>query len=113
MLGVGFAVVWSALLKEENRMPDVAKGLAGVVIEETCVSEVVQEGRLRYRGYEIEDLVAYPLAEVAGLVVDGSLSADTRSVPHPTSREYPVRASRWSWPLPRIPARPAVVGIRK
>ncbi len=57
-------------------MPDVAKGLAGVVVEESAVSEVVADGHLRYRGYEIEDIVSCPLAQVAGLVVDGSLSAD-------------------------------------
>ncbi len=57
-------------------MPDVAKGLAGVVVEETAVSEVLPAGYLRYRGYDIEDLVAYPVAQVAGLIVEGNLSTD-------------------------------------
>ena len=53
-------------------MPDVAKGLAGVVIEDTEISDVAADGRLSYRGCDIADLVARPFAEVAALVVTGN-----------------------------------------
>ncbi len=52
-------------------MPDVAKGLAGVVVENTEISDVSADGRLSYRGYDIADLVTRPFAEVAALVVSG------------------------------------------
>jgi len=51
----------------------VSKGLAGVVVDRTAISDVRSEGALSYRGYPIESLVDYPFFCVAGLVVDDRL----------------------------------------
>ncbi len=50
----------------------IAKGLAGVVVEETAISDVQPRGGLSYRGRAIEDLVGLPFHKVAALVVTGS-----------------------------------------
>jgi citrate synthase len=41
-----------------SEKPEYAKGLAGVIANESCLSEVLgEEGNLRYLGYNIDDLV--------------------------------------------------------
>ena len=41
-----------------SEKPEYAKGLAGVIANESCLSEVLgEEGHLRYLGYNIDDLV--------------------------------------------------------
>ena len=41
-----------------SEKPEYAKGLAGVIANESCLSDVQgQEGILRYLGYNIDDLV--------------------------------------------------------
>ena len=41
-----------------SEKPEYAKGLAGVIANESCLSDVQgQRGILRYLGYNIEDLV--------------------------------------------------------
>ncbi|MEM9623481.1 MAG: citrate/2-methylcitrate synthase [Pseudomonadota bacterium] len=49
----------------------VAKGLEGVVVEETGISDVRAEGVLQYRGVDIADLVDEPFLDVAEWVVTG------------------------------------------
>lgn len=49
------------------------KGLAGVVVDRTAISDVQAQGVLSYRGHAIESLVEYPFLHVAGLVVDDRL----------------------------------------
>ena len=52
----------------------VSKGLEGVVVDETSISDVVgSEGRLYYRGYRVEELLHLGFAEVAWLVLFGEL----------------------------------------
>jgi citrate synthase len=54
-------------------MPDVQRGLEGVVAFETEIAEPDKEGSaLRYRGVDIEELVGrVPFEKVWGLLVDG------------------------------------------
>ena len=47
------------------------KGLAGVVVGESAISDVQASGRLIFRGYPISELVNWEFSEVAALVVDG------------------------------------------
>lgn len=54
-------------------MSRVAKGLAGVVVDQTAISDVRAEGALSYRGRNIDALVNEPFLNVAGLVVDNVL----------------------------------------
>ncbi len=54
-------------------MQTVAKGLAGVVVDNTAISDVRAEGVLSYRGHPIETLVTQPFMHVASLVVNGKL----------------------------------------
>ena len=56
-----------------NTRDMAAKGLAGVVVDSTAISEVRAEGVLGYRGHAIEKLVEHPFLTVAGLVVDDRL----------------------------------------
>ena len=50
---------------QRSTSPDmVAKGLAGVVVDETAISEVRAEGVLTYRGKDIGELVSRPVMEV-------------------------------------------------
>lgn len=58
---------------------DVPRGLAGVVVDETSISEIDGvKGELRYRGYSIEALVNKPFLEVASLVVGQSATTTDR-----------------------------------
>src|SRR5437588_6081033 len=61
--------------KETTRMVQVAKGLEGVVVADTALSEVDGEhGRLVYRGYEIADVAnGASYEEVAFLLWEGHL----------------------------------------
>lgn len=55
-------------------MERVAKGLAGVVVDDTRISDIDgQAGQLRYRGYPIEELVALPFEHVLHLLLQGEL----------------------------------------
>ena len=41
-----------------SEKPEYSKGLAGVIANESCLSDVMgEEGILRYLGYNIQDLV--------------------------------------------------------
>ncbi len=52
----------------------VAKGLAGVIVDDTAISEIDgQAGTLRYRGYAIEQLTALPFEDVAMMLLTGDL----------------------------------------
>ena len=54
----------------------IAKGLAGVVVDDTAISMVDGErGILAYRGHNIDDLVRRPFDEVAALVATGRFDA--------------------------------------
>ena len=67
-------------------MSEVQSGLEGVVAFATEIAEPDREGgALRYRGYDIEDLVgAVPFEKVWGLLVDGDFqSAMPPAEPHP------------------------------
>ena len=57
-----------------NQVPMASKGLAGVVVDETAISDVRAEGALIYRGHPIETLAERSFTEVASLVVTGELS---------------------------------------
>lgn len=58
----------------------IAKGLAGIVVDETAISAVEGTcGRLSYRGYPIEELAALPFEQVAYLVLHGDLPNPTQS----------------------------------
>ena len=55
-------------------MERVAKGLAGVIIDDTRISDIDgQAGQLRYRGYPIEELVQLPFEQVVALLLTGEL----------------------------------------
>lgn len=56
-------------------MTSVAKGLAGVVVDQTAISNVQAEGALSYRGHAIETLVDKPFFHVAGLIVNNQMDA--------------------------------------
>lgn len=64
--------------------PTLPRGLAGVVADTTSISSIDGErGELRYRGYDIADLVRnVGFVEAVGLVVDGELpdAAGTRAL---------------------------------
>ncbi len=52
----------------------VAKGLAGVVVDDTAISEIDgQAGALRYRGYAIEQLSTLPFETVVMMLLSGDL----------------------------------------
>ena len=52
----------------------VAKGLAGVVVDDTAISEIDgQAGALRYRGYAIEQLATLPFETVVMMLLNGDL----------------------------------------
>src|SRR4051794_9556081 len=55
---------------------DIADGLEGVVAFATEIAEPDRDGgALRYRGYDVEDLVGrVPFEQVWGLLVDGALA---------------------------------------
>lgn len=56
------------------------KGLAGVVVDDTVISDVQATGSLIFRGHPIADLVTWEFSEVAGLVVDGHRDSDVGSI---------------------------------
>lgn len=58
-----------------SEKPEYAKGLAGVIANESCLSEVLgEQGNLRYLGYNIDDLVEHcSFEEVAYLLHRRSL----------------------------------------
>ena len=56
------------------------KGLEGVVVADTAISDVRAEGQLIYRGLPIETLVQWPFLEVAALVVDGERHSQFESL---------------------------------
>ena len=65
-------------------MPSVAKGLAGVVVDQTAISDVRAEGKLSFRGRNIDELVDEPFLNVAGLVVDNVLDDHLHSILAPS-----------------------------
>ncbi len=52
----------------------IAKGLEGIVVEETSISDVRAEGVLTYRGENIEALTETPFADVAEWVITGEMT---------------------------------------
>jgi len=68
-------------------MPDVQRGLEGVVAFETEIAEPDKEGSaLRYRGVDIEELVGrVPFEKVWGLLVDGRFEPGL-----PPAEPYPI-----------------------
>jgi len=60
-------------------IPDIKKGLEGVIADSTSVSHVDGEvGRLYYRGYTVESLSRYRFADIAYLIVFGELPDQTQ-----------------------------------
>lgn len=60
----------------------VAKGLAGIEVDDTSVSDIDGvAGQLRYRGYPVEELISLPFTDVAWLILHGELpnAADART----------------------------------
>ena len=59
---------------------DVKKGLLGIVVDETTISQVVPDiNSLTYRGYAVQDLCAKCIfEEVAYLVLNGELPNKTQ-----------------------------------
>src|SRR3954453_18505138 len=85
-------------------MSEVQSGLEGVVAFATEIAEPDREGgALRYRGYDIEDLVGrVPFERVWGLLVDGDFSsAMPPAEPHPLLIRPPAAPPP---PLIRSPA---------
>jgi len=62
----------------DSKPPDIAKGLAGVVVDTTAISMVVPEtNSLTYRGYPVQDLAAHcSFEQVAYLLWHGELPTD-------------------------------------
>jgi len=58
----------------------VPKGLAGVVVDQTAISDVQARGALIYRGRPIDTLVDEPFMHVAGLVVDDRLDGQLETL---------------------------------
>jgi citrate synthase len=65
-------------------MQTVAKGLAGVIVDQSTISDVRAEGILSYRGHAIDNLATEPFINVAGLVVDNVLDDHLRSLLAPS-----------------------------
>jgi len=74
-------------------MNDFKPGLEGVVAVETAIAAPDREGgALRYRGYDIEELVGrYPYENIWGLLVDNDIE---RLVDRLTQWK-PPRSERW------------------
>jgi len=73
-------------LRKASSMSEVQSGLEGVVAFATEIAEPDKEGgALRYRGYDIEDLVGVvPYEQVWGLLVDGTFDPGLPPAePHP------------------------------
>ena len=62
-------------MSDKNQIPEIRKGLYGVVVDETAVSKVVPEtNSLTYRGYPVQELARYcSFEEVAYLLWNGKL----------------------------------------
>ena len=62
-------------MSDKNHTPEIRKGLYGVVVDETAVSNVVPEtNSLTYRGYPVQELARYcSFEEVAYLLWNGKL----------------------------------------
>lgn len=61
-------------------MERVAKGLAGVVVDDTRITDIDGEaGALRYRGYPIEELAEQSLPDVIALILDGEWPSAART----------------------------------
>lgn len=59
-----------------SNKPEIRRGLEGVVVDTTAISEVDGEsGVLSYRGISIDELIDQPFGTVAALVVDGAFSS--------------------------------------
>ena len=57
-----------------NSSVEIRKGLEGVIVDSTTVSDVDGEaGRLYYRGYKVESLIKHTFADAAHLIVFGEL----------------------------------------
>ncbi|GAA2591892.1 hypothetical protein Stube_67290 [Streptomyces tubercidicus] len=71
---------------------EIHRGLAGVVIETTAISTVIQEtNSLTYRGYSVQDLAAHcSFEEVAYLLWHGELP-DTEQLREFRARERALR----------------------
>jgi citrate synthase len=63
----------------QMNMASVPKGVAGVVVDQTAISDVQAQGELIYRGRSIDTLVDEPFMHVAGLVVDDRLDAQLQA----------------------------------
>jgi citrate synthase len=95
-------------------MNDFKPGLEGVVAVETAIAAPDREGgALRYRGYDIEELVGrYPYENVWGLLVDDDINSKMPDpepyVPTWLDRERPSRpavrgrAPRGVWKLRKL-----------
>src|SRR3954453_16871023 len=70
--------------------PEIATGLEGVVAFATEIAEPDRAGgALRYRGYDVEELVGrVPFEQVWGLLVDGELQP---GLPAPVPQPLPLR----------------------
>lgn len=88
----------STQAKRERSDEPVAKGLAGVVVDDTAISDVQAQGRLGYRGESIDSLVDLPVTRVAHRLIfneDGDLDEAIRRHANLTSTE-----SSWVLSLP-------------
>ena len=61
-------------------MQRAEKGLAGLIVADTAISDVQSEGRLIYRGHSIDELVQWRFEQVAGLLLDGPEDTDLGSL---------------------------------
>ena len=84
----------------ERALERVAKGLAGVIVDDTAISEIDgQAGALRYRGYAIEELVLLPFESVALMLLNGALPDASERHRHRRSGAYGPRLES---PTPRV-----------
>lgn len=75
----------------------VDPGLEDVVVGETYISHVDgKAGRLIYRGSSVDDLVTLPFADVAGLIVTGSIQQDLSAA---INRGIPLTTQERDWVL--------------
>ncbi|MCR9259283.1 MAG: citrate/2-methylcitrate synthase [Pseudomonadaceae bacterium] len=74
-------------------MKKVAKGLAGVVVDSTEISNVQAEGALSYRGHAIETLVDRPFFQVANLVVTGDMNDALHQLLKPSMNLTPAETA--------------------
>jgi len=74
-------------------MEKVAKGLAGVVVDTTAISNVQAQGALSYRGHAIETLVDSPFFQVANLVVTGEMNDSLHQLLKPSMNLTPAETA--------------------